>query len=281
MTEPTIYEAPKYPNKLNFNEKPPGDCAYFEHNFGDYALEARILYNEQHEKPHVLSVHGARADYTKANAVSFGLQERGISTLSINLSGHNDASPIPLETTSLAQNIEEAEAFYDYLDKSHPITLIGYSLGGAVVLELLKYHKSEIDRIILFYPAVYAREAYDKKFGEPFRSVIQVPFSFQQNDILSKLDDFPGKMMILKGQYDGLASDVPGTSAGNVTIDGKEYYSPIPKEVFDSLEQVKIPADRKDFIEVPGCGHSIILWMRDHKPEADKILDKLARFINE
>lgn len=270
---------PQHPEKLWFQDAPPGACEYVTESLSAYSVEGRILYNSSRDSPWVLSVHGARADYTKANAVSFGLQERGISLLGMNLSGHNDASPLPLEKTNLLNNIAEAEAFYKYLDRSQSKVLIGYSLGGTVALELLRRHADEVSHIILFYPGVYSKDAYDKNFGEAFSSVIRKPFSYRDNDILKVLDGYAGKLLVVKGQYDGVESAEPGKSAGEVVVDGKKHYSPIPKEVFDLLMAADMPQKNKRLIEVPGVGHSVILWMRENPRDAATLLDELAAFI--
>ena len=147
--------------KLIFQEQPPGPAEYFRHQFDGYSLEARITCDQGGNWPSVLSIHGARSDYTKNNNVTFGLQERGISVLAPALSGHNEISPIRLSQTSLARNIEESKTFYGYLQAERPKAVIGYSMGATSALEILKEHLGEIDRIVLFYPAVYPRTAYD------------------------------------------------------------------------------------------------------------------------
>ena len=122
---------------LNYDDS-LDNCLYFEHNFGEYALEGRILYNEQGEMPWVLSVHGARSDYTKSDVVTLGLRERGYSILGFNMSGHSVASKIPVESTTLGHNIREADAFYSYLHPQREKKLIAYSIGATPALKILE-----------------------------------------------------------------------------------------------------------------------------------------------
>src|SRR5882672_12643157 len=135
--------------ELAFADSPPGHATYFEEDFGLYKLEGRILYNLSGDDPSILSVHGARGDYTKANPISFGLQQRGHSLLGINMSGHSKAGILRPEQTTLANNILEVERFYGHLGASRPRTVIGYSLGGTPALKLLQKHATEIDKLIL------------------------------------------------------------------------------------------------------------------------------------
>jgi pimeloyl-ACP methyl ester carboxylesterase len=230
----------------------------------------------------VLSIHGARADYTKSDAVAFGLQERGYSLLGMNMSGHSKAGVLEPEQTTLGNNVREAEAFFDNLDSTRPKVVIGYSLGGTPALKLLEQHADEIDKLILFYPGIYSKDAYDKNFGPEFRDVITQPFSYRNNDTIDLLRSFKGDLLLVKGQYDGLDpieyGKPAGGSAGEVEVAGTSYYSPIPKEVIDMIYQA-MPADRRQLIEVPDCGHSVVLWMRDHPTEANRLLDQLDIFL--
>lgn len=286
ISTPALSSASVVTAKLCFPE-PAHNAAYITRSFKsgtkEYELEARVLYNQAHEQPWVISVHGARSDYSKANALSFGLQERGISLLGVTMSGHSAASPLQPEETKLGNNIREVEAFFDDLDPKRPAVVMGFSLGGTPALKLLEKHGDRIDKLVLFYPGVYAKDTYDKPYGEPFRSAIARPYSYRDNDTIELLRRFPGKLLLVKGEYDGLDPvlyDKPaGGSAGNITIAGHNYYSPIPAEVIDMV-RAAVPTGRQSYIEVPGCDHSVILWMREHAQEGVVLCDKVAAFIS-
>lgn len=152
----TYYQS-KHRDVLFFDE-PPDAAEYFEHDFGNYKLEGRVAYNESHEEPRILSIHGARADYSKSDPVTLGLRGRGHSVMSFNMSGHSKAGVLEAGQTSLANNIKEAEAFYETLQTSSPKVLIGYSLGATPALKLLENHNQQVDKVILFYPGIYTTE---------------------------------------------------------------------------------------------------------------------------
>lgn len=282
MAPKTPYSESKQLQNLWFQEKPPGRSAYFEHSCGSYTLEGRILYNEQDEDPWVLSVHGARADFTKSDAVAFGLQGRGYSLLGFNMSGHSKAGTLEPEQTTLGDNVREAESFFHCLDSQRKKVVIAYSLGGTLALKLLERHSDEIDKLVLFYPGIYSRDAYDKHFGAEFRDTITKPFSYHDNDTINLLRAFKGDLMLVKGQYDGLDPQrygkSAGGSAGEVEVNGAKYYSPIPREVIDMVYGA-VPEERRQLVEVPDCGHSVVLWMRDHPTEAAQILNQIDAFL--
>ncbi|MBA3724615.1 MAG: alpha/beta hydrolase [Candidatus Levybacteria bacterium] len=277
-----VYPRSRHHKDLWFRDEPHGRVTYFEHSFEAYSLEGRILYNEHNETPWVLSVHGARADFTKSDAVSIGLQKRGFSLLGMNMSGHSKAGVLSPEQTTLGGNVDEVSTFYDYLAKDRKKVIIAYSLGGTPALKLLEKHSDAIDKMILFYPGIYITDAYVSHFGAEFRSTIAEPFSYRKNDTINLLRSFKGKLLVIKGEYDGLDPELyakpPGGSAGEVAIDGIKYYSPIPKEVIDIVYNA-VPVSRREFIEIPSCGHSVVLWMRENPIESEKLLDKINAFL--
>jgi len=270
-------------NHERLTNLPVAKSSYFEHDFAEYSLEARILYNENNETPWVLSVHGARSDYAKSDEVTVGLQKRGYSILGFNMSGHNDASKIPVEQTTLGNNIKETEAFYSYLDPQRKKKIIAYSLGATPALKALGAHRDEVDKVVLFGPGIYSTRTYDTYFGEEFRSIVTTPFSYRDNDVIQILQAYQGELLIIRGEYDGLDSVTYGkplgTSAGEVHINDQHYYSPIPKEVIEMICNA-VPTNRCKMITIPGCDHGVVPWMVNHQNEGEKILNEIALFLH-
>ncbi len=278
-----LYSKSKNAGRLYSSEEPEGSVRYFEHDFGEYKLEARILFNLQNDWPHVLSVHGARSDYTKADALTLGLRRAGVSILGPVMSGHSEASPLPNEATSLQNNIDEIDTFFKYLDPNKPKVVIAYSLGGTPALKLLERHSASISTLILFYPGVYSHYSYNQPYGEPFKSAISKPFSYRDNDTMQLLKKFKSKVLLIKGEYDGLDpveyGKPAGTSAGKVEINGNEYYSPIPKEVIDMILE-NVSPQNLEFLELESVDHSVIPWMREHPDKAQIIINKVVAYCN-
>ncbi|MDY7577522.1 alpha/beta hydrolase [Herbaspirillum sp. RTI4] len=264
-----------------FSETPPGPASYFVEDFGTYQLEGRVLFSQDQCWPSVLTIHGARSDYTKLNVLMYGLQKQGISTLGFNLSGHSAASNVALSQTSLRNNLKESDRFFGRL-KDGSCTVMGHSLGGALALKLAAAHPERIDKLVLFCPAVYGDLAYGPLFGGAFKRAISVPNGFLRTDAFEFLRQFKGKLMLVIGQYDGLRSTdyggVDGTSAGVVLIDGVKQYSAIPREVIDCIKAA-IPAPHLEVLTLPDCDHGISSWLRANPIAADRLTQKVAAFI--
>lgn len=281
MKLPGTYKNPKLQDKLQ-QYVPLENAEYFQHAFDSYSLEGRVLYAKSHDAPRILSLHGARSDYTKSDPVLTGLQKRGYSSLAFSMSGHSPAGVLPLAETSLGNNVAEAQTFFTYLDTTSSRIVIGYSLGGTPALKVLEKHLHEVDKVVLFYPGIYDADAYDKPYGEPFREVISRPFSYRNNDTIGTLRQFKGKLLLICGQYDGLDPVMygkpAGTSAGEVVVDGTSYSSPIPKEVIDMIRGA-VPGNRCRYIEIPNCGHQVMAWMRQNPGPKEALLDQIVTFL--
>jgi dienelactone hydrolase len=277
-----MYDQPK--SKGLYSSELPHDARYITHDFKGYSTEARIVYNASHDAPWVISMHGAKGDFTKNDLFTLGLRDRGYSVLSMTLSGHSPASGIAPEDTSLGNNMREAEAYFEYLDPRRKKVVIGYSMGGTSALNLLRKHGDDIEKLILFYPGVYDAAAYEKHFGPEFKAAISRPFSYRDNDVIELLRSFPGKVLLIVGEYDGLdpvAYGKPaGGSVGQFEHNGQVYYSPIPKEVIDSIRSA-IPQGQGQYIEVPGCDHVIAPRLREQPKKAAELLDRIDAFLSD
>ena len=264
-----------------YHERMPGKAGYFSESFENYELEGRVLFAKDEHWPQTLFIHGARSDYTEMNALLAMMQQHGVSSLSFNLSGHNRCSPVDIYHTSLQQNLQEAIRFYQHLFADQPHTVIGHSLGGALAVKLAVSFPETINRLILFCPAVYADAAYPVAFGRGFTQVISTPFSFLNSEIFAFLKRFTGKLVLVMGEYDGLPAQdfgkAKGISAGEIEINGKKQYSPIPFEVVNQIKE-SVPDKQLLSLTVSGCDHDIAGWLRQNPEEGNKLIKQILTF---
>jgi pimeloyl-ACP methyl ester carboxylesterase len=269
---------------LQFDDAPTGPEFFFAQTFAGYQLEGRVLADSAGETstPKVLAIHGARSDYSRLNAILHPLQALGIGSLSFNLSGHTHNADIALESTSLAQNLQEALQFADHLGGVLN-TVIGHSLGGALALKVAQAHRASVKRIVLICPALYAEAAWQQPFGPPFKRAISVPYGFLDSPSLKFLRTFDGEVLLVIGEYDGLQATafggIAGTSAGTLQIGARAINSAIPYEVIEAIEKSLAPHQLKKIV-LPGCDHAVSTWLRENPPRAVELANEIARFIN-
>ncbi|MDH0646765.1 alpha/beta hydrolase [Pseudomonas sp. GD03858] len=263
-----------------YDEPAPGPERFIEERFDGYRQQARLLLAHTERSAPVFVVGGARSDFTRLNPLLYRLQQRGIGSLTGNLSGHSRASEPGAKDASLASNLQEALRFHQHLD-SRSDTVIGHSLGGALALKLAA-QRSQVRKLVLICPAVYPDAAHAAPFGPAFSEAIRKPFAFLDCDSYAFLRQFQGRVLLVVGEYDGLNSKVhgqgPGTSAGTRNLAGVERYSPIPEEVTHTLLR-SVPARHVECLMLTDCDHGIAAHLRDRPQVADQVAESVAAFI--
>lgn len=247
---------------------------------GRYTLEGRLLSQDSSQPPSIMVIHGARADFTKADDVMLPLFHKGPTIPSATASGHGVAGHQTNTAFSLDDNLREAQAFSQLLSNNHRV-LIGFSMGGTTAVRLLAQNPDAYDKLVLFYPAVFNDEVYAIPFGtDEFRKIASKKGSFLSSSFFEVIRTFKGKIMLIKGQYDGLEPTAFGKDHENAVfndyVDSKEVYSPIPPEVFSRIMELRPDTE---FFELPGADHQFAKWFASHPDDAKLVADKLYDFI--
>jgi pimeloyl-ACP methyl ester carboxylesterase len=230
----------------------------------------------------MLAIHGARSDHIALNPLLLPLQALEIGSLSFDLSGHTERSPLKIEQTSLAQNLFEAKQFAKSLDPKLD-TVFGHSLGGALAMKVAEYFQDTIQTLILSCPALYPEAAYSvKSYGKNFTEAISKPFGFMDSLSLQFLRRFTGNVILIVGEYDGLRAEhyggIPGRSAGIVELEKcQSVYSPIPAEVFEAIQDAA--GSRLTRIQLDQCDHRVFSHLIQYPQVADTLAAYLRRKI--
>lgn len=226
-----------------------------EFSCGDERLEGIVLGRKRDERPGALFLHGAgQATKERALPLARRLAETGTSSFLFDFSGHG-ASTGSLEESSLIKRTQEARAALAFCDRERPLRLFGFSMGGHVALELLPH--LAVSHLVLFYPAVYAEEAFKVPFGSGFSEIIRRPGSWQDAAVMRNLDGFEGSLLVVIGENDEV----------------------IPPGVVDSIMGRAMLARRKEFLTVPGAGHQLLGYLAGHPDEEDRIFNKVTSFV--
>ena len=80
-------------------------------------------------------------------------------------------------------------------------SVCAFSMGAHIALELL--NEQDFRSLILFYPAIYARQAYEVPFGDArFTEILRGDRSWASSDVLASLDRFEGNLLLVIGEND-------------------------------------------------------------------------------
>jgi pimeloyl-ACP methyl ester carboxylesterase len=162
----------------------------------------RALATEWHpgERGPLLLLHGAgnsrKAHWQESLAV---LSRRGLACAAFDFIGHGETGG-DLSGSCLASRLAQTLAVAAELPRA-PRALLGASMGAYVALRALE-QLSEVSRLVLVVPGVYASSAFDLSFGPVFSAEIRKPRSWAASDAFERVAAFAGRTLILATEQD-------------------------------------------------------------------------------
>ncbi|BCM66433.1 hypothetical protein EASAB2608_01767 [Streptomyces sp. EAS-AB2608] len=193
-----------------------------------------------------LLLHGA-GNGSKERLLPFlaDFAAQGCRALAFDFSGHGESTGA-LADLSLCRRYEQAVALLDaHAPADDPLVLVGFSMSGQTVADLVRHYGRRVESVGLCAPAVYTPEAWDVPFGTGdgrFSALIRTPDSWRQSPALEAFRAYEGRAVLA----------VPGTD----TV--------VPPEVTHAVEEALSARARCTRLELPDAEHMLGLWFRDH-----------------
>ncbi|MFJ7072776.1 alpha/beta hydrolase [Streptomyces sp. NPDC098781] len=170
---------------------------------------------------------------------------RGCRGLAFDFSGHGESTGA-LGELSLRRRFEQAVAVIDaHVPAGGPLVLVGFSMSGQTVTDLVGHYGDRVAAVGLCAPAVYAREAWDVPFGEGdgrFSEIIRRPGGWRGAPALDVLRAYEGRAVLA----------VPGTDVI------------IPPEVTEAVQDALAARARFTRFDVPDAEHMLGSWFEEH-----------------
>ncbi|MET9828707.1 alpha/beta fold hydrolase [Streptomyces sp. NPDC006385] len=170
---------------------------------------------------------------------------RGCRGLAFDFSGHGESTG-ELRELSLRRRFEQAVAVIDArVPADGPLILVGFSMSGQTVSDLVAHYGERVAAVGLCAPAVYAEEAWDVPFGAGdgrFSEIIRRPDGWRGAPALDVLRAYEGRAVLA----------VPGTDAV------------IPPAVTEAVQDALAARARFTRFEVPDAEHRLGLWFQEH-----------------
>lgn len=171
--------------------------------------------------------------------------DQGCRALAFDFSGHGESTGA-LAELSLRRRFEQAVAVLDaHAPAGDPLVLVGFSMSGQTVADLVRHYGRRVAAVGLCAPAVYTPEAWEVPFGTGegrFSTLIRTPDSWRRSPALEAFGSYEGRAVLV----------VPGTD----TV--------IPPAVTAALQEALSVRSRFTRFELPEAGHILGLWFRDH-----------------
>ncbi|RZU37804.1 hypothetical protein EV284_2988 [Streptomyces sp. BK022] len=206
--------------------------------------------------PAAVLLHGAGTG-TKERLLPLlsAFAERGRHALAFDFSGHGRSTG-HLSELSLRRRFEQAVAVIDAHVGAGPLVLVGFSMSGQTVADLVRHYGHRVASVGLCAPGVFAAAAWDEPFGDgtgPFTKILRTPDSWRNSPALPALRAFEGRAVLV----------TPGTD----TV--------IPPEVTRAVEEALRARARYFRFALPYADHKLGLWFRDHPEDGRRLVTEL------
>ncbi|MFC5658532.1 alpha/beta hydrolase [Streptomyces nogalater] len=204
-----------------------------------------------------LLLHGA-GNGSKERLLPFlaDFADRGCRALAFDFSGHGESTGA-LAESSLRRRYEQAVAVLDaHAPADDPLIVIGFSMSGQTVADLVRHYGPRVAAVGLCAPAVYAEEAWDLPFGTGdgrFSRLIRTPDTWRDSPALEAFRAYGGRAVLA----------VPGTD----TI--------VPAAVTQAVQEALSARARFTRLDLPDADHILGLWFRDHAEDRRRFVTEL------
>ncbi|MFD8420341.1 alpha/beta fold hydrolase [Streptomyces sp. NPDC059466] len=169
----------------------------------------------------------------------------GCRGVSLDFSGHGESTG-KLAELSLRRRFEQAVAVIDaYAGANGPLVLVGFSMSGQTVADLVRHYGNRVAALGLCAPAVYTAKAWDMPFEDGngrFSGIIRQPDSWREAPALEVLRAYEGRAVLA----------VPGTDAV------------IPPAVTEAVQDALTARAQYTRFDLPHAQHQLGMWFRDH-----------------
>ncbi|MEU3411140.1 alpha/beta fold hydrolase [Streptomyces sp. NPDC006658] len=181
---------------------------------------------------------------------------QGCRALAFDFSGHGDSTGA-LAELSLRRRYEQAVAVLDaHAPADDPLIVIGFSMSGQTVADLMGHYGRRVAAVGLCAPAVYAPDAWDVPFGHGdgrFSELIRTPDGWRDSRALDVFRSYTGRAVLA----------VPG----NDTV--------VPRVVTEAVQRALSERARFSRLDLPDADHILGLWFRDHAGDRRELVTRL------
>jgi pimeloyl-ACP methyl ester carboxylesterase len=204
----------------------------------------------------VLIMHGAGTGNKELNlALARDFAAFGHHVVALDFSGHGDSSGTLAELSLRRRRAQAAAVIERLIPGGLPLLLVGFSMSGQTVADLVERYGDRVATIVLCAPAVYGRAAWDVAFGSGFTELIRRPESWRESDAPDAYAHFGGRAVLV----------LPGNDAV------------IPAGVTELL--VRALSTNADFsqLRIADGGHQLGRWLADHPEAREAVVEAALR----
>lgn len=207
------------------------------------------------DRPGVLLLHGGGpAGGERLYPVAEEFAARGVRAVVPDFSGHG-ASSGSMNELSLERRHRQACAVIESCCDGEELRLLGFSMSGQTVGDLLGTYGPRVAAIGLCAPAVYTKAAWHTPFDSRFTTQIRVQGAWADSGALENFERYPGRAVLVLPESDAV---IPPAVSRAVTAALSRRATLIP-------------------LSFPGSDHQLGRWLGEHAEDRSRLADALLR----
>ncbi|MET8183498.1 alpha/beta fold hydrolase [Streptomyces sp. NPDC005336] len=203
----------------------------------------------------VVIMHGAgTGNKTQNLPLARDFSERGHHAFTLDFSGHGESTGALSELSLQRRRDQAIRVIADAVPKELPLVLIGFSMSGQTVADLVALLGDRVAAVVLCAPGIYGQSAWNLPFGDDvFTDLIRRPESWR----------------------DSAAADIYAAFSGRAVLVVPEEDVVIPPGVTEVLAHaLSVQADFV-WLRIAGASHQLGSWLADNPQDREKIVNSV------
>ena len=204
----------------------------------------------------VLIMHGAGTGSKERNLpLAEDFASLGHTVAALDFSGHGESSGELRDLNLRRRRDQAAGVIEEVFGTDVPLVLVGFSMSGQTVADLIELYGERVAAIVLCAPGIYARDAWDVAFGAGFTESIRRPESWRTSPAPDAYARFDGRALLVQPEQDAV---IPAGVTALIT---------------------SALSTKADFstLRLMGANHRLGLWLADHPQDRQRIVNTLLR----
>ncbi|MCT9094257.1 alpha/beta hydrolase [Streptomyces sp. ASQP_92] len=198
---------------LNVPVAGPEELLRFSFVQGDETIECVSSEPRRPASRTAVLLHGAgTASMERLLPLAADLAAAGARTVALDFAGHGSSSGRLDQQSLEKRHAQAAELIRRFVDPDDELVLVGFSMSGQTVADLLGDLADRVTHLCLCAPAAYAADAWRVPFGDGFTERIRRPGSWRESEAFGAYAAFRGRSVLMVPGHDAVIPE--GVTAG-------------------------------------------------------------------
>ncbi|MFJ4923598.1 alpha/beta hydrolase [Streptomyces sp. NPDC088725] len=201
-------------------------------------------------------MHGAgTGDKERHLPFAVDFAAHGHPAVALDFSGHAESTGELLDLSLRRRRDQAAAVIAEVFGAERPLVLVGFSMSGQTVADLVDLYGNRVAAIVLCAPGIYGKDAWDVPFGSGFTELIRRPESWRDSRALDTFARFDRRALLVVPEQDAV----------------------IPDGVTELIRTAL--ATHADFsaLRLAGAGHQLGAWLAGQSQARRDIISTLLR----